>query len=259
MTEPESDSDQPHSFRPALVALSEDVRERVEELQRGLDDEGRVLTWMQELTIRTLGQIDKRVYADLARNFRGEQGVLVAALVRPAERRGEMKGLSNDKAEQLRERFLAHYVVPAHRRAFRNLRTDATEYVDEAGDSDAHNPYRQSAIAMRPALNELDEWQGRALSSLLDGFGERSEILDWSHDALLATHGELADDFVTRVYEESGTVSMLTGDTPADEQARRLFAASYLLPNFRAGVRVLSGRAGESADAETERSEVEFA
>jgi hypothetical protein len=249
----------PRSFRPALVALSEDVRERVEELQGGLDDEGRVLTWMQEITIRTLGQIDRHVYADLARNLRGKQGALVASLVRPAKRRDGMERIDESRAKATRERFLAEYIVPAHRRAFRNLRTDATEYVDAAGDADAHNPYRQSAIAMRPALNELDEWQARCLSRLLGGFEQRSDILDWSHDVLLATHGELPEEFVSRAYKEDGTVSMLTGDCDTDEEARRLFAASYVLPNFRSGVRVLSGRAGESADAESERSEVEFA
>jgi len=254
-----STSDQPEPYRPALVTLSSDVRERVDELQRGLASERRVLEWLQEVTIRTLGRIDTRVYADMTRQFRGSQGMLLAALVRPSARRGRMRGLDSDVAERLRERLVAHYVMPAHRDAFRKLRTDATEYVDAGGDGDAHNPERQKFIAMRPALSELETWQERALDSLLDGFDERGEILDWGQDVLLATHGELDQEWATRVYDEDSTVDILLGETPEDERARRLFAAHHLLPQFRAGVRVLAGRAGEVADEGTERTEAKYA
>jgi hypothetical protein len=252
-------SNDPEPYRPALVTLSEDVRERVDELRTGLVDEDRVLEWFQEITIRTLGRIDERVYWDLARQFRGEQGVLLAALLRPGKRRGDMAALEEPVAIRVREHLVAHYVVPAHRDAFRELRTDATEYGDGAGDGDAHNPKRQRFIAMRPALSELETWQEHAIEALLDGFDARGDLLDWGHDLMLATHGELDREWLTRVYDEEPTVGMLLGETPADARARRLFAAHHVLPRYRAGVRVLAGRAGEVPDEGKEQTEASYA
>lgn len=238
----------PQTYRPALVTLTEGVRNLSRELQAGLEDEDRVLTWLQEVTIRTLGRLDADVYTDMTRQFRGQQGLLLGGLVRPSARRGSMVDLGEETAQELRERFLAHYIHPAHRDAFRQLRTDASEYVDDAGAGDEHEPTSQVSVAMRPELNELEEWQQRALEALLEGFDSRSAVLDWGHDVLLATHGELDKDWVTRVYRERSTIDVLTGTSRMDEQARRLFAANYLLPAFRRGVSVLAGRAKESPD-----------
>ncbi|WP_226010517.1 hypothetical protein [Halomicrobium salinisoli] len=252
-------TDEPEPYRPALVTLSEDVRERVTELQNGLRSERRVLEWLQEMTIRTLGNLDRRVYADMTRQFRGQQGILLASMLRPGARRGRMEDLDEDVAERLRENLIAHYVHPAHRSAFRRLRPDATEYVDAAGDGDAHDPQRQRFIAMRPALSELETWQQRALEDLLDGFDGRDEILDWGNDILLATHGELGQEWLTRIYDEPSAVEVLIGDSAQHERARRLFAAHHVLPQYRAGVRVLAGRAGEVADEGTETTEASYA
>jgi len=252
-------TDQPDTYRPALVTLSEDMRALTSELLAGLDDEKRVLTWLQEMTVGTLGRLEMLVYEDMARQFRGHQGILLASLVRPAKRRGRMRDLDEETARELRERFLAEYVHPAHRDAFRELRSDATEYIDAADDEDEHAPDRQRFVAMRPALTELQQWQARALSKLLDGFEDRSAVLDWGHDILLATHGELDKDWVSRACREQSTLDVLTGITETDARARRLFAAHHVLPRFRDGVRVLSRRAGESASAESEQREVEYA
>lgn len=237
----------PRSYRPALVTLTEDMRALTSELLDGIRSEDRVLTWLQEMTVGTLGRLEWVVYQDLTRQFRGSQGVLLAALVQPSARRGEMNDLDDDTAKTLRERFLSEYVHPAHRDAFRELRTDATEYIDAGDDDDEHNPDRQRFIAMRPGLTELQQWQDRALSQLLDGFGERAEVLDWGHDILLATHGELDKDWVSRIVRERSTLDVMLGDTDTDERARRLFAAYHVLPQFREGVRTLTGRAGEMA------------
>ncbi|QLH83216.1 hypothetical protein [Halosimplex pelagicum] len=248
--------EEPDPYRPALVTLSEGVHERVDELRDGLDSERRVLEWLQEITIRTLGRLDLRVYDDITRQFRGQQGVLLASFLCPDARRGNMVKLDHDAAERVREHFVASYVVPAHRDAFRRLRSDAIEYAEGADDGDAHDPKRQRFIAMRPELNELEEWQERALDSLLEGFDERGDLLDWGHDLLLATHGELDQDWITRVYREDSAVDVLTGESVADQRARLLFAAYHVLPRYRAGVRVLCGRAketpsvGQGADTE---------
>jgi len=241
-------TDVPESYRPALVTLSQDMRELTEELLDGLRSERRVLTWLQEITVGTLGYLDQLVYEDMARQFRGDQGVLLGALLVESKREGDNCDLSEGAVVDLRQRFLAEFVHPAHRNAFRDLRSDATEYVDGAADEDVHNPDRQRFVAMRPALTELQQWQDRALSQLLDGFDGRDAVLDWGHDILLATHGELGEEWISRCCRERSTLRVLTGDTPADADARRLFAAYHVLPQFRAGVRVLSGRAGEMAE-----------
>jgi hypothetical protein len=247
---PADDEHEPQSYRPALVALSADVRGLVEDMADGLSGERAVLEWFQQITVRTLGQVQDDVYEGLADNLRGDMGPFLASLMTADARRETMDDLSDEHAQKVRERLLAERIVPAHREAFRHLRTDATEYVEEAGGGDMHNPHRQSAIAMRPALTEIDEWQERTLAKLLDGFEERSEILDWSHDVLLASHGEVPDGWVESVYREDSTAAMLTGESGPEKRGRRLFAAHYLLPMFRDGVRVLSGRAGEVADGE---------
>lgn len=250
---------EPETYRPALVTLTNDVRELTNELMDGLASEERVLEWLQEMTIGTLGRLDTIVYDDMARQFRGAQGMLLAALVVPSQRHGEMRDLGEDAARELRERLLAEYIHPAHRDAFRELRTNATEYIDAAEDEDEHNPDRQRFVAMRPALTELQQWQQRALASLLVGFESRSEVLDWGHDVLLATHGELDKEWVARCCRERSTLSLLTGDSETDQRARHLFAAYHVLPKFREGVRVLTDRAGETASAETESKEAEYA
>lgn len=259
-SEPHDDPvDTPRPFRPALVTLTDGLRDHVRELEDGFDDPDRVVTWVQEVTVRTLGNLDDVVYTDLARQFRGNQGVLLATLLVPSQRAPEFRDLEHDLVDRQREKFVAEMLMPAYQQAFRELRTDVTEYVDEADEGDAHDPSSQSYIAMRPALNELEGWQQRALTRLLDGFDERGDILDWGHDVTLATHGELEREWVTRAYRERSTADVLTGDDSAAASARRLFAMHHLLPRFRDGVRVLVGRAGESASAETETTEVEFA
>jgi hypothetical protein len=245
------------TVRPALVTLTRDVRRMQADLLAGFDNRRAVLSWCQRLTVRTLGTLGDDFYRELSRQFRGsEEGVLLAAFLTPAAR---TRDLDEDVARELRERLLARRLDPAFRTAFRHLRKDAGEYIDEAGDGDAHDPTRQQHLAMRPSLTEIDEYQADALDRLLDGLADTSEILDWSKVLVLATHGEVERDFLARCYLEGSTQALLTGTDPVDRRGRELFAAYHLLPRFNAGVRDLAGRAGETADAETQTSEVEFA
>jgi hypothetical protein len=109
---------------------------------------------------------------------------------------------------------------------------------------------------MRPALDELEDNQQKALRQLLNGFESQQDILEWGDTLQLATHGELPDDLITRCYSESATAAMLCGDSRTDERARELFAAKFILPAYNAGVRDLSGRATEQPDSESQEREV---
>jgi hypothetical protein len=239
--------------RPALQRLTLDVKEIRQELLGGFPDRASVLWWTQRVAIRTLGTIPDRLPLELARQFRladdpdTEPALLSALLDEYPDRVA---------ARETRERLWATIVRRAFHQAFRNLRPDAGEYFDDEVSADpGHDPEAQPYVAMRPVVDELEGYQQRALADLLDGFPDRGEILAWGDRLEQVTHGEIPEAFVTRCYTEPSTRNVLLGMTPGAPESRELFAATYLLPAFTAGVRDLSGRAGEQPDTETERED----
>lgn len=241
----------PDSYRPSLVKLTNDLAETQRQLMRGFESRADVLYWLQATCVRTLGTIPDSVIRRLARQFqpvKGEDTVLLAAFLQPQARE---RSLSEEKAQELRERFAATYLRPAHHYAFRHLRSDAGEYIDRA-EGNEHDPAKQRYIAMRPALDELHQTQKNTLEGLLDGFSSQAELLDWAADVELATHGEIDETFARRAYMEKPTRKLLLRQSRNHERGRELFAAVHLLPAFNAGVRDLAGRAQEQPDADTE-------
>ena len=244
------------SYRPALVKLVEDVRDSERRLLRGFGSRREILLWTQQLAVRTLGEMPQDWFHQMARQFRGvpssaHERTLVAALLRPGYR---TRSLSEPQAREFRRQLSARTIRPAAHRAFRELRSDAGEYVDD-GDTDQHAPGKQQYVAMRPAIDELYRKQERALTQLLDGFENREAILDWGHDLELATHGEISEEFVTRCYGERSTRNLLTSTDSSDRRGRELFAAHHLIPVYNRGVRDLAGRAKEQADEKREERE----
>ncbi|EMA59923.1 hypothetical protein [Halorubrum kocurii] len=241
------------SYRPALVKLVDDVRDSEHQLLRGFGSRREVLLWTQELAVRTLGEMPQEWFHQMARQFRGvpaseHERTLVSALLRPQYR---TRDLAEAKAREFRRQLSARTIRPAAHRAFRELRADAGEYVDD-GSADQHAPGKQQYVAMRPAIHELHENQRRTLKRVLDGFEDREAILDWGHDLELATHGEIDEAFVTRCYGEQSTRRLLTGTDQSERRGRELFAAHYLIPVYNRGVRDLAGRAKEQADEQRE-------
>ncbi|MFC6757880.1 MULTISPECIES: hypothetical protein [Haloarcula] len=242
------------NYRPALVTLHNDIRDLKDEYRGGLRSQRRLLTWLQEITVRTIGEIDAQVYEDLPRELMGEKlGMFVVASVRPHE------GIDDERARRGRELWLTEHVTSAYQHAFRTLRTSATEYVDSAEDEDAHAPDKQSAVAMRPSLREWDQRQATALTDLLDGFDEREEISRWLDDVIMASYGEASGAWMRELVRDEVAVEILCGQAAKHERARRILAADKLLPNFRRGIRKLANNAAEVADAETESKEAQFA
>lgn len=251
-----------HSRRPALVKLSNDLEGLRNELLEGFDSREEILRWSQRLSVRTLGELPDRWYRELADQFRGipdssKERTLVSALLADDVRR---RGLDQSTARELRERLYALSIRPAYHRAFRQLRADAGEYLDEdSSGSSQHTADRQRWTAMRPAIDELEGYQQRALDELVGaphdpddpgGLEDKSAILSWGHTLELATHGELPGEFVARCYQEPSAASVLTGDEPAQERARELFWAYHVAPYCNRGVRDLAGRTSELPDAE---------
>ena len=240
----------PESRRPALVRLCLDTEELVEELMSGFGSRGEVLRWARRMIPRTLGEVETSFYVSLAGQFRAagtradrrvddvdEERALLAALLEGSSRRRE---LPPDAVVDLRRDVATSVLDPAFRRAFQELRSSATEYVDDKeSDEIEHDPARQRYIAMRPAL---------------EGLEDVDQLRRWTTLVELASHGEIEDDVLRRSVREESTRALLTsrGGTSAQERARELYAAFYLLPAFNTGVRDLRDRAKEEPDADRE-------
>lgn len=248
------------TFRPSLVRLTEDVREELHNLMVGFESRRELLEWAQRLTVRTLGAVDDVVYLDLWRALRApdQERVLLGVLLDDAEIL-DRHGITHSHARETRRRIAADRIMPAAHAAFRSLRKDAGEYVDDAQASQ-HDPMTQRYIAMRPALDELDDRQADVLERVLEGFDEPEEILDWAgREVDLATHGEIPDEFSRRCYKERSTRMPLLADDDRLERVREAFAAKHLVPAFNRGVRVLAGRASEMPHKEaTDQSPLNY-
>ncbi|QHS17192.1 hypothetical protein GWK26_08580 [haloarchaeon 3A1-DGR] len=248
------------SFRPSLVKLTHDLRALEHELFDGFGSRREVLEWTQRLSVHTLGELPQEWFHAMATQFEGtpasgKERLLMAAMLTPKKRR---RDVDDEAAAEFRRQLSAQTIRPAAHRAFRELRADATEYIDDSSDGQ-HAASRQRYVAMRPAIDELADTQMRTMRRLLAGFDDRESILDWGHDLELATHGEIPEEFVTRCYQEDPTWQTLVGRDSADARARELFAAKYVVPFYNRGIRDLAGRAGEHPDADREETEVKLA
>lgn len=245
--------DLPFNSRPALQKLTRDVEAERERLFDGFESNREILEWAQSMTVRTLGQIPDRVYEKLAHAYRtpvGEhQSTVLAALLTASARD---RDLSDESAAELRQRLYDFYIHPAYHDAFRQLRKDASEYHEETWHTGDHEAALQSFTAMRPAIDELRQYQERVLEDCLAGLPNRNALVDWADEVELATHGEIDASFETRIRTERTISQILIGEAPYAGRARQLFAAYWLLPAFNAGVRDIAGRAAEQPRAERE-------
>lgn len=268
------DREVPESRRPALVRLCLDVESLVDELTVGFESREEVLLWARRMIPRTLGEVETSFYRSLAEQFRGagtrrsrrspatgvsktiiddRDRTLLAALLNGSSR---TRALDTGAVEELRRDVATSVIDPAFRRAFRQLRKSATEYVDdEHSEESEHDPARQRYIAMRPALDELDSFQRRATAAVLEGLEDADQVRRWTTLVELATHGEIDDEILRRASREESTLDLLTSrdGTIGERRGRELFVAFYLLPAFNRGVRDLRNRAKEQPDAEVER------
>lgn len=252
-----ADLDASESHRPALEKLVADLKDLERELLDGFNSRAEVLVWLQKLCVRTLGQVPDDWYREVSNAFTGgdeNRERMLLSLLLSEDRR--VRRLDEDRVKAARSRVSAMTVRPSLHRAVRHLRSDAGEYVDDdRGSTSAHDPNKQRYIAMRPALNELEDRQRGVLVRFLSGFEDTQAIVEWTGDVEVATHGEIDDTWTTRVVSESSTMRVLLSDRDVDRRARETVAAHFLLPAFNAGARDLFGRSIETVDAETETKE----
>ncbi|MFB6367996.1 MAG: hypothetical protein ABEJ00_00030, partial [Gemmatimonadota bacterium] len=99
--------------------------------------------------------------------------------------------------------------------------------------------------AVRPALVQLVADQGELAVQLLEGFGDRGELLEWQQEVVIQTLGQLPDGWFPRVAADAPTVSALLGrpwgvaDGFAPDRAREIrrgLVANDLLPAFHSAL-----------------------
>lgn len=112
---------------------------------------------------------------------------------------------------------------------------------------------------LRPALAKLVDDQIEALEQFVEGFDSRADLIRWSGRAIVATVGELPDDWYTELAtSRSDLATLITSsrrrawaadDEPPTESAaatyRRALAAEDLVPAFHRGFRKLRWSATE--------------
>ena len=129
------------SVRPALIKLTEDLRDERDRLLAGFASRRAVLEWAQRLTVRTMGRLPQQWYVDLADQFTGvyrdaRQRTFLAALLSDTARD---RDLDPEAAAEYRERLAGNLLRQAQHDAFRHLRVSANEYtdVDESAQTEA--------------------------------------------------------------------------------------------------------------------------
>ncbi|WP_311171809.1 hypothetical protein [Halobellus ordinarius] len=262
-----SDGDAPeatHYRRPAEAQLPRTIRTLRRQLLAGFHSRDAVLQWLQDLAVRTLGEVPTAQFATFASEFRPDsdhsEGVILAAFL---DSEARTRDIEDGVAERVRQQWAAEVIAPVQADSFRSLRKDAGEYVGETerdSDGDAgHDPQAQS-IAMRPALEELHTFQEVALHRPLNGgLDDRAEILDWGDDLIVATRGEPLGDgtppgeFIRDLHNDPCGDLLLCDTRPHWRRCRQWYICRIILPAFNRAVRDLTRRtAEEPAKGETE-------
>ncbi|WP_332898738.1 hypothetical protein [Haladaptatus sp. CMSO5] len=228
----------PVSDRPALAKLSADQINVFSALLDGFDDRCAILTWMQAVSIQTLGQLDDDWFPRLA----CDADVVSALLGAPW---GPIKVVSPGRIREIRLGIAAKDLLPATQAANREFRWTASDYhTDEQGE--APDPTKQRHPGMRPGMSLLDDAGAWTLSRLLDGFDKPEAFLIWGQYAVSATYSELESSTIEDAYFDLEVRARLTDKTSARARFfRESWAAEYLLPGFNKAAARLAARTTE--------------
>jgi len=232
---------------PALDALNQAQTQALDRFREaGFESRRDLLIWLHELEYQTLGRMPWWWHYEMA-----TKSAALEVLITGEEADRYRDEVSPATAREERRHLAAKYLRPAFRSAYRELRTAATEYLDEDIE-----PEKAGSFVLRPALETFYSRQHTALQDLLDGFESRAALETWLHDLDRATHGginaverQLEMQFdVQLVSKPTIREAMLSPDGAEAQNARERIAARWLLPACNLSVRQLAAQVGESPD-----------
>jgi hypothetical protein len=261
-------------YFPALTQVEREFNAHMRQFRSGIETSEDLIYWLHRASVLTLGCISnkslKRVYTDPAI----PSCVLLSQPDEKAQRRGEDEALEKPSDEWVRLKLENQVFTPAFRAAYRKLKTNANEYLDEdsvvsAGSDDA-------PPALRPALQELSVRQQDALDELFQegGFDSPAAVSEFKRDLVAATRGHVSGSVLRSMTGDGnggGNVlySAILGPgeyeatsplvEPKEDECLRLrllrsFTANHLLAPFNEAVRDLAATAGEQAETGSQSS-----
>ena len=231
------------SPRPAQDKLHRDQRAAIAEfVDDGFRDRREFLEWLHGLLFLSLGRLHGNWLARVARD-----PVVLSCVITDEGRRRSWRPepVSLEDAKRTRRLLAKKYIRPACRAAFREIRHDAQEYIQEGNRVDLRNV---TMFAMRPGVQTLKDRQEAALRLFLDGFGDEDELDAWLHRLDDVTYGEMdrvEGDLDWRVEMESVAKRVLLDDGANAARTRENLAAYLVLPAMNLAVPVAMVRAQE--------------
>jgi hypothetical protein len=231
--------------RPALAKLSSDQVDVVADLLDGFETRSEVIRWMGDVTVRSIGSLEDKWFADLAT----DSGAMSALLGRPWGTL-DPEAFSPSTAREVRRGIAAKDLIPAIQRSHHEFRWAASEYYDDPDREEPPDPGKQKHPGMRPALSALDDRLDWALDRLLAGFADPEAFLVWGQTVISGTYAELDADVVEGAYFELPVRHRMLTAEPKARFFRESWAAEFLLPGFNRAASRAAARATEVVEGE---------
>jgi hypothetical protein len=239
------------STYPALLKLEDDQRRCVETFREGFENEDDALEWSLELMAVSFGYISNELLTAL----HSETTIRLSMVPALKGKRNPGKKFPQEARRHVRHQIEEMRLNPAFRRAYRDLRNSANEYVDpekrpSPSEIAKDTPREEDSlpVALRPSLQGLHDRQKEVLRDLLAGFDSKVEIVDWARSLTAASHGEVPQDMIDRLTTAETTLRLWFLGHPSPEEAKMVrykYASQVVLPAFNDGIRTLTGAAGE--------------
>lgn len=246
---------------PALLKLEDDQRRCVENFRDGFEHEDDVFEWSLELMAVSFGYVSNT----LITAFHSEPTVRLGMVTTLKGKRNPGKKLGQAPRRKIRHQIEEMRLNPAFRRAYRDLRNSANEYVDPekrpSTSTIAENRSQEDdrlPVALRPSLQGIHDRQEEVLTELLEGFDSKVEIVDWARSLTAASHGEVPQDKIDSLTTRETTLKERFMGHPSPEESKMVrykFASQIVLPAFNEGIRALTGAAGERSTEEDDSND----
>lgn len=254
-----STTDNQTSTKPSLDRLAVDTESIIQNgggapgIRGGFDSREDLVTWLHELIIRTAGEVPEFVVQGMATQMVSprDRPIVKALLTDGAD-------MSEQTSKHWRNRIVSKLVNPAYERAYRKLRNNATEYVDDDHDhglgGEDPSPM-DGTLLLRPSMRRLADRQRDVLEPVFGSFDSRDHIRSWARTLVDASYGEpiqLPDggkmevtEFVERMERRDPWREMLIDPAGERKRVREAWAVRFLLPTFNVAARSEFGASAE--------------